>query len=324
MPYYSNILQCIGQTPLVKLNNVIDNDAATILVKCEFMNPTGSVKDRIALYIIEKAEQTGKLRPGGVIVENTSGNTGLSLAMVAAIKGYRCIFTIPDKMSTEKINMLKAFGAEVIVTPTDVPGDSPEHYVQQALRIAKETPNAFYVNQYHNPDNIEAHYYSTGPEIWQQTFGKIDAFVAGTGTGGTVSGVGRYFKQRNAQVQIIGVDPIGSVHYNLFYDQKLVTPSVYQVEGIGEDIPCEALDFSVIDRMIQTNDEQAFMMARRLVREEGLFCGGASGAVVHASIDVAKKLGPNKTVVAILTDSGSRYVSKFLSDDWMKKNHYIS
>lgn len=324
MPYYSNILQCIGQTPLVKLNHVIDKDAATILVKCEFMNPTGSVKDRIALYIIEKAEQTGKLRPGGVIVENTSGNTGLSLAMVAAMKGYRCIFTIPDKMSSEKINMLKAFGAEVIVTPTDVPGDSPEHYVQQALRIAKETPNAFYVNQYHNPDNIEAHYYSTGPEIWQQTFGKIDAFVAGTGTGGTVSGVGRYFKQRNAQVQIIGVDPIGSVHYNLFYDQKLITPSVYQVEGIGEDIPCEALDFSVIDRMIQTNDEQAFMMARRLVREEGLFCGGASGAVVHASLDVAKKLGPDKTVVAILTDSGSRYVSKFLSDDWMKKNHYIS
>lgn len=324
MTYYSSILQCIGHTPLVKLNRVIENSDATVLVKCEFMNPSGSIKDRLALYVIEQAEKSGKLKKGGVIVENTSGNTGVGLAMVAATKGYRCIFTIPDKMSTEKINMLKAFGAEVIVTPTDVPGDSPEHYVQQAIRIAKETPNAFYVNQYHNPDNIDAHYCSTGPEIWEQTGGKIDAFVAGTGTGGTISGVGRYFKEKNPNIKIIGVDPIGSVHYDLFYRKILTPATVYQVEGIGEDIPCQALDFSVVDQMYQTNDEQAFSMARKLVREEGLFCGGASGAIVHISIEIAKQLGPGKTVVTVLTDSGSRYVSKFLSDEWMRKNHYLS
>lgn len=319
MPYANSILQCIGQTPLVKLN-LSDPDSATILVKCEFMNPSGSVKDRMAAFIIEKAEQRGELKPGGTIVENTSGNTGLALAMVAAIKGYRCIFTIPDKMSSEKINFMKAFGATVIVTPTDVPGDSPEHYVQVAKRIASETPDAFYVNQYHNQDNILAHYHSTGPEIWDQTKGKIDAFVAGTGTGGTVSGVGRFLKEKNAKIKIVGVDPIGSVHYDLFYTHKLVTPHVYQVEGIGEDILCQAMDFSVVDQMLQTNDAQAFTTARKLVHEQGLFCGGASGAIVYGAMQVAKELGHGKTVVTVLTDSGNRYLSKFLNDDWMAKN----
>lgn len=322
MPHKNTILECIGRTPLVKLQKIVNKNAATVVVKCEFMNPSGSIKDRMANYIIEQAERTGKLLPGGTIVENTSGNTGLALAMIAAVKGYRAIFTLPDKMSLEKINMLKAFGAEVIITPTDVPGDSPLHYVEVAKRIAKETPNAFYVNQYHNPDNIMAHYHLTAPEIWEQCAGKIDAFIAGTGTGGTVSGVGRYFKEHQYPVKIIGVDPIGSVHYDYFYTHKLVTPHVYKVEGIGEDILCEALDFSVVDEMRQTNDEQAFHMARRLVREEGLFCGGSSGAIVQAAVDVANEMGPDKTIVALLTDSGSRYISKFLNDEWMQKNGF--
>jgi cystathionine beta-synthase len=321
MPY-KNILECIGNTPLVKLNRVIGDNSATVLVKCEFMNPSGSIKDRMALYIIEQAEKKGLLKKGGVIVENTSGNTGLSLAMIAAVKGYRCIFTLPDKMSSEKINMLKAFGAEVVVTPTDVPGDSPEHYVQKAKKIAQDTKGAFYVNQYHNQDNIAAHYHSTGPEIWQQTQGKFDAFVAGTGTGGTISGVGRFIKEKNKDIKIVGADPKGSVHYDYFYTKKLVTPAVYKVEGIGEDILCEALDFSVLDEMIQTDDNQAFTMARRLVREEGLFCGGSSGAIVYAACELAKKMGPAKTIVTLLTDSGSRYISKFLNDDWMKENGF--
>lgn len=322
MSYANTILECIGRTPLVKLQKIVNKNAATILVKCEFMNPSGSIKDRMANYIIEQAEKTGKLPPGGTIVENTSGNTGLALAMIAAVKGYRAIFTLPDKMSLEKINMLKAFGAEVIITPTDVPGDSPLHYVEVAKRIAKETPNAFYVNQYHNPDNIWAHYHSTAPEIWEQCAGKMDAFIAGTGTGGTISGVGRYFKEHQYPVKMIGVDPIGSVHYDYFYTHKLVTPHVYKVEGIGEDILCGALDFSVVDEMRQTNDEQAFHMARRLVREEGLLCGGSSGAIVHAAVEVAHEMGPNKTIVALLTDSGSRYISKFLNDEWMQKNGF--
>ncbi len=321
MSYFVTILQCIGHTPLVKLNRVVDNHAATVLVKCEFMNPSGSIKDRMALYIVEQAEKKGLLKPGGIIVENTSGNTGLALAMIAAVKGYRCIFTLPDKMSLEKINSLKAYGAKVVVTPTDVPGDSPEHYVNKAKQIAKET-GGFYVNQYHNQDNIAAHYHSTAPEIWQQTTGKFDAFVAGTGTGGTISGVGKFIKEKTSEIKIIGADPNGSVHYDYFYTQKLVPPAVYKVEGIGEDILCEALDFSVIDEMYQTNDNQAFSMARRLIREEGLFCGGSSGAIVHVACEVAKKLGKGKTVVALLTDSGSRYISKFLSDEWMKQNGF--
>ena len=226
-------------------------------------------------------------------------------------------------MSQEKINMLRACGAKVVVTPTDVPGDSPDHYVETAKRIAKETPNSFYVNQYHTQFNIDAHYHSTGPEIWRDTDGKLDYFVAGTGTGGTISGVGKFLKEKNPHIKIVGADPIGSIHYDYFYTKKLVTPHTYKVEGIGEDILCDALDFSVVDEIYQTDDKQAFTLSRQLIKEEGLFCGGSSGAIVHVAIELAKKLGKGKTIVTVLTDSASRYVSKFISDDWMKENGFL-
>jgi len=319
-----NILAAIGNTPLVKLNRVVPEGAAEVWVKCEYLNPAGSIKDRMANYIIEQAEKKGILKPGGLIVENTSGNTGQGLAMAAAIKGYRCIFTMPDKMSKEKQDSLKAYGAEVIITPTDVPGDSPEHYVNVAKKIAEDTPGAFYVDQYHSSWNIDAHYHSTGKEIFEDTDGgKFDAFVGGTGTGGTVSGVGRYLKEHAPHIKIIGADPLGSVHYHLFHTKTLPTAHVYMVEGIGEDIECRAMDFSVVDDMRQVNDRDSFVMARRLVREEGLFCGGSSGCNVHIAVKIAQQLGPGKVVVTVLPDSATRYTTKFLSDAWMKDYGFL-
>jgi len=323
VPMYNNILDAVGHTPLVKLNKVVPAGAAEVWVKCEYMNPTGSIKDRMAVHILNRSEQMGLIKPGATIVENTSGNTGQGVAMWAAVRGYRCVFTMPDKMSLEKVNMLKAFGAEVVITPTDVPGDSPQHYVETAKRIARETPGAFYVNQYHNKLNIEAHELSTGAEIWEDTGGKFDAVVAGAGTGGTVSGIGRYIKKKAPHIRVVGVDPIGSVHYHYFYTKTMPTPHVYKVEGIGEDILCDAMDYSVVDEFHQTNDKEAFTMARRLVREEGLFCGGSSGCNVHIAIKVAQQLGPGKKVITLLPDSATRYTTKFLSDAWMKDHGFL-
>ncbi len=323
MKFLENILGDIGNTPLVKLNKLAPPDGPTILSKAEFLNPGGSVKDRMAIHIIEKAEKEGRLKPGATIVENTSGNTGAGVALVAAVKGYKAVFTMPDKMSNEKIDLLKALGARVVITPTDVPADSPQSYYETAKRIAAETPNSFYLNQYHNPDNIEAHYLLTGPEIYEQTDGKITHLVAGMGTGGTISGVGRYLKEKNPKIKVIGVDPEGSVFYDYFKKRKLVKPHVYKVEGIGEDMLTGAMDFSVVDDVIRVTDQECFLTARDLARKEGMFTGGSSGGAVFAALKVARTARRDDLIVVILPDSGGRYLSKLYNDSWMADNGFF-
>lgn len=325
MQIYDNILDTMGNTPLVRLNRVTRGLRCQVIAKVEYFNPGGSVKDRIGLPIIKDAEKQGLLTPGGTIVEATSGNTGVGLAMAAILKGYKSVFVMPDKMSDEKIRVLRAYGARVVVTPTNVEPDDPRSYYSVAKRLVEETPNSILANQYHNPINPEAHFDATGPEIWEQTAGNIDVFVAGMGTGGTITGVGRYLKNMNPKIQIVGVDPVGSVIYDYFYSGKMIEAQSYKTEGIGEDFIPSNYDFDVIDDIVRVTDKENMLMTRRLVREEGMFAGVSSGAAVAGALRYCadRDLGPEKMVVVLLPDNGSRYLSKVFDDNWMRENQFL-
>lgn len=326
--YGQNILSTIGQTPLVRLNRVTSPAlVGTVLAKIEAFNPAGSIKDRVGAAIVEDAEAKELLHPGGTIVEATSGNTGAGLALAAAVKGYHCIFVMPDKMSDEKVRFLRAFGAKVVITPTAVPPEDPRSYYNVARRIVEETPNSILANQYYNPANPLAHYLTTGPEIWAQTGGKVSVLVAGMGTGGTITGTARYLKEQNPHIKVVGVDILGSLLYETWKEGHMPAephPKTYKIEGIGEDFVPGTLDLGLIDEVVQVEDRESFQMTRRLVREEGIFCGGSSGSAVAGLLKskIVQSLRQNEIAVVILPDSGDRYLSKIFDDNWMRENGF--
>ncbi len=318
-----DITEAVGNTPIVRLNRVAVGVHAEVYVKCEYLNPGGSHKDRLALNLLRRAEERG-LRPGGTIVEATSGNTGASLALLAVLRGYKCIFVMPDKMSQEKIAHLRAFGAKVVVCPTAVEPDDARSYYSVAKRLAAETPNSFYADQYNNPANPEAHYLSTGPEIWRQTNGDFDVFVAGMGTGGTISGCGKFFKERKKDIQIVGVDPVGSLYYDFVKTGRVTKPFSYKVEGIGEDFFPTTMNLKIIDEIIRVDDRECFLMTRDLTRLEGLFVGGSGGAAVAGALKYARQFGkPGQKILVFLADGGHKYMSKIFNDDWMRENGFL-
>lgn len=327
--WHDDILGTIGNTPLVRINRLAAGLPCTVLAKVEFFSPGGSVKDRIGVAMIEAAEQEGQLKPGGTIIEGTSGNTGAGLALAAIAKGYRCIFTTTDKQSPEKINVLRALGAEVIVCPTAVTADDPRSYYSRARRLAEEIPNSVYLNQYDNPANAPVHYQTTGPELWEQTEGRITYFFTGAGTGGTISGVAKYLKERNPDVQVVGVDPYGSVYYTYFhtgeFDEKEIYP--YLTEGVGEDILAGNMDFSIVDDYVRVDDKTSMQMTRRLAREEGLFVGQSAGMAMAGALDWLRAhrdaLSEDDVVVVLLPDSGFRYLSKTYNDTWMRDHGFL-
>lgn len=328
--YHENILQAIGNTPLVKLNRVVPSTLkGTILVKVEALNPGGSIKDRVALNMIETAEAEGRLQPGGTIIEATSGNTGIGLATVAAIKGYKAVMVIPDRMSQEKIDFLRAIGAEVIITPSVGP-DDPENNVNVAARLAAETPNSLWTNQYQNKANPQTHYQSTGPEIWRQTAGKVKVVVCGMGTGGTISGIGKYLKEKNPDLKMVGVDVSGSLILESWQAGHQVGDDEYQkakflVEGIGKDFIPDTMNLAIADEIVRLEDADCFLMARRIAREEGIFAGGSSGGAVEGALrsKIVQALQPGELCVVILPDSGNRYISRIYNDEWMRENGYM-
>jgi cystathionine beta-synthase len=315
MAKFNNVLEAIGKTPLLKLNNITIGISSQVYVKAEFLNPGGSVKDRIGLKMIEAAERAGQLKPGGTIIEATAGNTGVGLALVAAVKGYRSIFVMPDKMSQDKINLLKAYGAEVVITPTSVAPDSPESYNGVADRLAKEIPNAYRPNQFENPNNPLAHYLTTGPEIWEDSKGQVEVFVAGMGTGGTISGTSKYLKEKNPNLIVVGADPQGSI---LSGD----SPKSYKVEGIGEDFIPKTFNRQIVDEMVRVTDKESFNVARRLAREDGLLVGGSAGTALAAALKYAQRLEQPKYIVVLLPDTGRNYINKIFSDQWMQENGF--
>lgn len=325
MQYHNNILETIGNTPLVKLNKITKDIDALVLAKIETFNPGNSVKDRMALKMIEDAEKNGSLKPGGTIIEGTSGNTGMGLALAATLKGYKCIFVMADKQSKEKVDMLRAVGAEVVVCPTAVEANDPRSYYSVSKRLAEETPNSWYVNQYDNPSNSAAHYESTGPEIWKQTEGKITHFVVGVGTGGTISGVGKYLKEKNPNIKIWGIDTYGSVfkkyHETGIFDEKEIYP--YVTEGIGEDILPKNVNFDIIDGFEKVTDKDAAIYTRKLAIEEGIFVGNSAGAAIKGLLQLKNHFKKEDVVVVLFHDHGSRYVGKMFNDDWMKKMGYL-